>query len=113
MAVKLNTLKCPQCGAVLPFDQHKELTYCPYCGTKILMTNENEYVIRHIDEAGIRQAEAQESVRMRELDLEERKVSQNSVPKKILLGIWLFSLCLLLRSASSSLAQRTHLSSGF
>ena len=56
MAVKFTSVKCPDCGAVLPIEEGRNQVFCSYCGSKIIMTNENEYVYRHIDEAEIKQA---------------------------------------------------------
>ncbi len=72
MAISLVSFKCPQCGAVLSVDSTREFSFCEYCGTKVLLKNENEYIYRTIDEAGIRQAETDRIVKMRQLEMEER-----------------------------------------
>lgn len=73
MAVKFNAVKCPECGANLPIEEGRERIFCSYCGTQILMTNENEQTIRHVDEASIRKTEAEEMLRLKELELEEKE----------------------------------------
>ena len=54
MAVKLTSVKCPECGAALQIENGREQIFCSYCGAKILITNENEYIIRHVDDAGVK-----------------------------------------------------------
>ena len=56
MAIKLNSVKCPECGATLPIEEGRTQIFCSYCGTKVIVTNENEYLYRHIDEAEIKHA---------------------------------------------------------
>ena len=55
MAITLNSVKCPECGATLPIEEGRTQVFCSYCGAKVIVTNENEYIYRHIDEAGIKQ----------------------------------------------------------
>ena len=54
MAVKFTSVKCPDCGAVLPIEEGRNQVFCSYCGSKIIITNENEHIYRHIDEAEIK-----------------------------------------------------------
>lgn len=89
MAITVNAIKCPSCGADLPIEEGREKIFCSFCGTPIILTNENEHIYRHIDEAGIKQAETNRMVRMRELDIEERREGRGDNLKKILTTIWL------------------------
>lgn len=89
MAITLNSVKCPECGAMLPIEEGRTQVFCSYCGTKVIITNENEHIFRHIDEAGIKQAETNRMVRMRELDLEEQLAAQGNGLKKVLTIIWM------------------------
>ena len=73
MAVKLISVKCPECGATLNIEEDREQAFCTYCGTKVLLHNENEHIYRHIDEAGVRQAETDRIVRMKQMELAEKK----------------------------------------
>lgn len=73
MAVKLISVKCPECGATLNIEEGREQAFCTYCGTKVLLHNENEYIYRHIDEAGVKQAETDRIVRMKQMELAEKK----------------------------------------
>ncbi len=78
MAYQVQVMRCPSCGADVKFDDGRTQGFCSFCGAKVVVSNENEYIYRHIDEAGIKQAE----VRMRELDLQEKK-EREAAEKKI------------------------------
>ena len=89
MAIITNSVKCPDCGASLPIEQGRTQLFCSYCGAKVVSTNENEYIYRHIDEAGIKQAETEQVIRLRQLELEEAQVKRNERIRSILLKIWI------------------------
>lgn len=59
----------------------------PYCGAKVMINNDNEHIYRTIDEAGIKQAETERVVRMRELELEENEKNSGNKTKYIAYGI--------------------------
>ena len=84
MAYRLISVKCPECGQTLSIEENRTQAFCSYCGARILISNENEYVFRRVDEAGIRNAETERMVRMREMDL----VENNSMFRKILFIVW-------------------------
>ena len=73
MTVNLISVKCPECGATLNIEEDRKQAFCTYCGAKVLLQNEHEYVYRHIDEAGIKKAETDQMVQLRIMELEERK----------------------------------------
>ena len=73
MSVKLISVKCPECGATLNIEENRKQAFCTYCGAKVLLQNEHEYVYCHIDEAGIKKAETDQMVQLRIMELEERK----------------------------------------
>lgn len=89
MAVTFNSIKCPECGANLEVEEGRKKIFCSYCGTQVLITDENEYTYRYVDEAGITRSENDTKVRMRELDLEERRFSMGSGVNQTLMIIWL------------------------
>lgn len=76
MAISFVSVKCPACGAALSVDSERELSFCSYCGSKIMMNNDNEYIYRNIDEARIKEAETERMIRLRELELEEKDNSR-------------------------------------
>lgn len=73
MAVKFTSVKCPECGANLPIEEGRKKIYCSYCGTPIIMADENEYTYRHIDEAEVKRAETEQLVHLKELEMEEKE----------------------------------------
>lgn len=73
MAVKFTSVECPSCGAHLSVEEGREKVFCEYCGTQIIMTNENEHTYRRVDEAEIKRAETERMVRMKELEMEEKE----------------------------------------
>lgn len=72
MAIKLISVKCPECGAVLNIEENRQQAYCSYCGAKVLIHNENEYVYRHVDEAGIKKSDNDRIVKLKELEYADK-----------------------------------------
>ncbi|MCF0133064.1 MAG: hypothetical protein HUJ72_04290 [Blautia sp.] len=87
MSVSLVQLKCPSCGADLEIQEGRDYTFCQFCGTKVQIQNDHEYVYRHIDEAGLKRAETERMVKMKELEFEEEKRKN----KKKTIKIWLIT----------------------
>lgn len=73
MPLKINVINCPSCGAAIPIQEGTAQISCSYCGSKFTITNENEFVYRHVDEARVRQAEIERMIRLKELEMEEKK----------------------------------------
>ena len=92
MAIQFISVTCPQCGANLQIEEGREFAFCSYCGTKVMMSNENEHIVRTIDEAGIKQAETDRIVKLRQLDMEEK----SSISRKNLIIVWLVATAILL-----------------
>ena len=88
MAYKLISVKCPNCGHDLSIEENRTQAYCSYCGGKILISNENEYVVRKVDEAAIKQAEADREVRLRELDIREQQEKHGRGLRSGLTVVW-------------------------
>lgn len=72
MAVKLISFKCPECGADLNIEADRETAYCSYCGTKILIHNENEYIFKKIDVAEIKRAENEIELQKNQLRYDQK-----------------------------------------
>lgn len=94
MAVKFITIKCPECGAKLPMEEGRKTMFCSYCGSQVMMVNENEYkyeVTHHyIDDAKIMRAEtsraekeAEQAYKLRALELE------NKIDRRRQIGWWI------------------------
>ena len=87
MAVKFTSVKCPECGANLPIEEGKEKMFCSYCGTQVIMTNENEHTFRHVDEAEIKRVEMERLLQLKELELEEKENERSRQGKVIAFSI--------------------------
>ena len=72
---KIISIKCPECGGVLEVHEGSPFYFCSYCGTKVLVDDGNKTeTCRKVDEARIKEAETAQTVRLREIELEERKL---------------------------------------
>ncbi len=93
MATNIISVKCPECGAVLQIEEGRKQAFCTYCGAKVLINNDNEHIYRHIDEAGIKQAETEQLVMLKKLELiekkraEEQKITRLKIGITVLLGV--------------------------
>lgn len=89
MAIKLNVIKCPECDAKLEIEEGRKKLFCSYCGTPIIVTDENEYIYRQIDEAKIREAEADKEVELKKLEIIEkhREATEQRRKEKNILNI--------------------------
>ena len=92
MAISLISIKCPECGATLSVESTREFSFCQYCGTKVMLNNENEYIYRTIDEAGIKQAETDRIVKLRQLEMEEKY----NFSRKTLIIAWIVATAILI-----------------
>lgn len=97
MSVKFTTVKCPECGASLQMEEGRNKMFCSYCGAQVILTNENEYVYRHIDEAGIKQAETDRMVELKKLEILEKKREEAAKIKviKIIISIVLGAVAII------------------
>lgn len=89
LSYKLISVKCPECGHVLSIEENRTEAYCTYCGTKVLISNENEYVFRQVDEADIKKAETERLIRLKELDLQEQRETHGRNLRRVLTAVWL------------------------
>ena len=69
-------LTCPKCKAILSVDSNRDVLFCEYCGAKILLNDENTYTIRNVDEAKIKQVESEQLIRLKELELAQKKADK-------------------------------------
>ena len=83
MAVNTETLTCPQCGANLVVQNGKDYTFCIYCGTKVMLRNDNVHIYRNYDEAKIRQADTERIVKLREMEIAEKEKERKRIGKII------------------------------
>lgn len=75
----MKALKCPSCGADLDLTIDSEYFFCPFCGSKITMTDQKitiEHIERKIDESRIAEVEYQRYKYERDQKLEEQRQQQ-------------------------------------
>lgn len=73
MSLEFISLKCPECGAKLNnIDSSREHIFCEYCGTKIMVHNENEYIYKTVDEASIKKTEAEKEIGLKKLEISQK-----------------------------------------
>lgn len=81
--MNLMVLKCPECVASLSIEDGREEIFCSYCGAKIIITNENEYIYRHINDAEIKRAETERLVKLKEIEIEEKEIENSRKGTKV------------------------------
>lgn len=91
MAMKVISVKCPECGASLPIEEGRTQMFYSYCGSNIIITNENEYIYRYIDEAEVKKAETENTIKMRKLKMEEENHEFQKMIR-FLIGVTVFVL---------------------
>ena len=56
--MQLINMRCTSCGAELEVDPEKKQLFCSYCGSKLLLKDENIHITnRFVDEARLKEAE--------------------------------------------------------
>lgn len=90
MAISFTSINCPACSAELSVESGRAYSFCSYCGTKVLINNENEHIYRNIDEARIKEAETDRMIRLRELELEEMENARGRKGVLVAYGLALF-----------------------
>ncbi|MCR5638936.1 MAG: hypothetical protein K6F97_08890 [Lachnospiraceae bacterium] len=88
MSVSFQSVRCPDCGAYLSVEEGKKRIFCSYCGANVIVTNNNEYIYREVNEADIIRAETERMVKLHELE-QEKKVSPGEIIKTPTGTIWL------------------------
>ena len=82
--MKTISLKCPDCGADLKdlcIEEGRTFCFCQYCGGKILFDDETVRIsikYEKQDTARIKEAEVKESIRIRELEYQEREAKRDT-----------------------------------
>lgn len=77
MGVKTGETRCPGCGAMVPFEEGQRQARCEYCGSPVTI-DEDDQVIRNVDEADLKRAETEQLVRLKELELKEREIERKN-----------------------------------
>ena len=82
MAIKMISVKCPECGATLSLESDRKTAFCTYCGANILVHNDNEITININNEAEVKYAETDQMVNLRKMDLAEKALQNNRNRRK-------------------------------
>lgn len=104
---KVMQLKCTNCGANLTIEEKREFLFCQYCGAKLILDNENEHVYRHINEAELKRAETEQLIKLKELEMEEKRYEEDKKIVKImaiitLIGVLIGIFCFIIASSSGN-----------
>lgn len=89
MAINFISVKCPDCGAALDVEEGRKQLFCSFCGSSVMVQNDNEHIYRHIDEAGIKHEETERMIKLKELEIEEAQANRNAKLRDILMKIWI------------------------
>ena len=76
MAVKMISVKCPECGANLSVEAGRPFLFCSYCGTKVAVSSDmpySEVVFKTVDEASIRESENNKILKLKKLEMLEKQ----------------------------------------
>ena len=93
--MRIIAFRCNACGADLQFEDDKKEMYCPYCGTRLALDDDNiEITNRIVDEARLKEAEIRlrelEYAHERELRLEEIREKQKKT-HRMYIGIFILA----------------------
>ena len=96
MAVKFIAMKCPSCGANLEIEEGRDRAFCTYCGTPIMINNENkhEYIYRTVDEGKI----AEEQRKIKEAELRDKRLEREEKGERfsVIVGLSVIAILFLL-----------------
>lgn len=106
MGIKLNSLKCPECAATISVEEGRTQCFCSYCGAKIAITNENEFVYRNVDEADVKRAETDRTIKLHKMKFHEKMTKTKLVIGLIsgILGILFFIIGVISDESDSDLS---------
>lgn len=71
MAGDVISVKCPECGASVELDQQKRSAVCDYCGTKVILKDDNSFTFNIHDEAEVIKAETDQAVKLKQIEWKE------------------------------------------
>ena len=79
--MKLVAKECPKCHA--PIDSQSR--FCSHCGTSMLFDDEaarSKYTYQEVDDARIKEADVKETIRLKELEIEQLKLQDEIQQRK-------------------------------
>ena len=72
MTVNMISIRCPECGADLDFEEGRKQMFCSYCGSKIMIDKDNEFDYRYTDVAAVKRANTDEIVKLKKIEIGKR-----------------------------------------
>ena len=83
--MRIVQLKCPSCGSSLQVEDGLETFFCQYCGQRIILADQNEYIVKaKVDLEAMKHEE-----RMYRMQTEERK-HYDKIAHNIFIGCVVF-----------------------
>ena len=61
MALKMIPVRCPSCGAVAQISSDRKTAFCEYCGTQLIVNNENEFTFNYANTADVIRAQTEQA----------------------------------------------------
>jgi ribosomal protein S27E len=109
---KLESMKCPDCGSQLHFDDEQDFCYCSHCGAQVFKDSKNnvkiEKTVIHRNEARIIEAEN----RIKELEFKEREQKRKfrfylviTILATSVLGAIIYGIYLLFKNYSEEISR--------
>lgn len=85
----MRILKCPSCGAALTIqDDNREFAFCEYCGAKFSL-DDLRITHRIVDEARIKETEANKEIKLKQLELENLSFQQSNKTNTFAVIVWI------------------------
>lgn len=104
--MKLIKLKCEGCGAILKVNEELKKVTCNYCGTEFFVDDSSiKHTYRKIDEARMKEAEVVEKLKLKELEISEKRHEEDKKVLKImaiitLIGVFVAIISVIIASNS-------------
>ena len=86
--------KCTSCGADLHVEAGRESFFCQFCGAHQTLedANHRQYTYRSVDDARIREADAREAIRLKELEIEHLRLQHETQQKRFMMWTRLIAI---------------------
>lgn len=90
--MRLESLKCPECGGTIDFKEGQKIQYCPYCGAKLYLDDGNRTIRKEYQDL----THLEEMKFKRKVELEDRERDDKELRNALLLAIGSFILLIVL-----------------
>ena len=85
--IGITSLKCPECGDMVMSAEGKTVAFCSSCGAKLMISNENERVIRRVDESKIKSIENNTLLELKRMEIKQKNKMLRLIISLILFGL--------------------------